>query len=59
VGIAAIDLVNCIEHKVLPDSLIIEDFLDDQRTAQRKGLFWQANTGRISDTLFNHSPTIS
>jgi hypothetical protein len=45
VGISAIDLVNCREHKVFPDPLLIEDFLNDQRTGQKKGLIWQANTG--------------
>jgi hypothetical protein len=59
VDISAIDLVNCIEHKVLPDALIIEDFLNDQCIGQKKGLIWQANTGQIPDTLFHHFYTIS
>jgi hypothetical protein len=51
VGISAIDLVNYIEHKVLPDSLITEDVLNDQRTSQPEGLLCQANTGQIPDTF--------
>ena len=58
-GISAIDLENCTEHKVLPDSLIIEDFLNDQRTDEQEGLMCQANTDQIPDTFFEYSDTIS
>jgi hypothetical protein len=36
-----IDLENCIKPKVLPDLLIIKDFLNDQRIGQQEGLMGQ------------------
>jgi hypothetical protein len=47
VGLSAIGLDNCSEHKALLVSLIIQDLVNEKRIGQRKALILQANADRI------------
>ena len=56
-GTSTVDLINCIEHKVLPVLLIIEDSPNDQFISQKKAIILRADAGRISEILFDR-PTL-